>query len=363
VTKIDARAFKRKGMMSPARLIGLVLLIGSTAVAIARPVSVSFNVSKGSESLAFLLPELGRAVAVVLKDSDGEVPAGRIEELPANRIRLTLTGLGREIEEEGPLEELDQLANRLGERWMHAGAPVRVAIASPAKSSSQHTRGGKNVLPAPPPASDGATKTASLVTTTDVAKEDPPKPDPPKADPPKPDPPKADPPRVETPSSTGQSHDELREPYARRDEYVNRPAAPPRYVVRQVAETPTAWGAGYSATHALYNFLRTRFRMQLVPTGAGMVPGHIALDEVTRNNARGAVMARIVGLEPVGSALRCTIELVVIRPGRVPYRRVVSALPNEVAVASTQRRDPVYWAVLQALEQTHSEIAAILAEP
>jgi len=182
-----------------------------------------------------------------------------------------------------------------------------------------------------------------------------------KADPPKPDPPKADPPKAETPASSAQPHDELREPYARPD--YARPAAPPRFVVRQVAETPTAWGAGYSATHALYNFLRTRFRVQLVPTGAGMVPNHIALDEVTRNNARGAVMARLVSLEPAGNLVRCTIELVVIRPGRPPYRRVVAAMPNEVNVASTQRRDPVYWAVLQALEQTHSEIAAILAEP
>jgi len=362
---------------------------------------VTFTAGERGAALAHFLPELGRVVGEALARSGAEVDdvAGHVDELEGERVRLTVSARGHRVVEEGALEEIDAVARRVGERLAQAATPARVS------ATSSTTTAGKPVL---------ASRAALLPTKPESAKPEArveAKPEAAKAEPAKAEPAKSEPkgdPKVEaaaasttpvsstTPTPAGVVPVSVREPAtppvvtppaptattptatpsepparsSHDDEVPTRSTdpyqqafVPRRVVVHQVAEIPTAYGAGYSATHALFTYLRTRLRLQVVPGGVGMAPLHIVTDEAARSAARAVVMARLLGVEPLGApgAIRCRFELVIVRDGRVALRRVVDALPSDPTAAARRTQDPVYVAVAQALESLTAELDGVLA--
>jgi hypothetical protein len=160
---------------------------------------------------------------------------------------------------------------------------------------------------------------------------------------------------------------------------VAAPAYPPPYgfvrgrvVAHAIADIPAVYpGTGQSATQAFYYFLRRRLSLQVVPTGYGLAPPSIAADEGWRSGARAVVMARLQGVDyrphPSGHAIVTRMEVLVVRDGRLVFRRLVESSPVEPTGPSGLRRtrtldDPVFQAILQSLEQLVPELNATFAD-
>ncbi len=145
-----------------------------------------------------------------------------------------------------------------------------------------------------------------------------------------------------------------------------------RVVAHAVPDSPSAYaGNGLSATQALYYFLGRKMRLQVIPTGYGLAPTQVAADESWRNQARAVVMAHITSVDyqptQMGPGLRCRIEVILVRDGRVTLRRVLESPPTPAVPPSAMRRgrelDPMFVAVSQALEGLVGDLALALADP
>jgi hypothetical protein len=395
-----------------------VALGGVVGAASAGERRVSFT---AGPSLAHFAPELGRAVGEELARSGAEVDeiAARADELDGERVRLTATIRGQRVAEEGPLEEIDAVAHRLAERLAQAAAPEKRAVVAtraallptkaeaksearpeskpelkpepklepkpeakvaeakaPPKSDGKPADGKETTSKAPdattPPAPHATTTTTAVATSTTTgaaivpasAKEPA---TPKESASASTETPTTSPAAVTATTTTAQpartaatTHEED-VPMRSGDPYLQQGFVPRRVVVHQVAEIPTAYGAGYSATHALFNYLRTRLRLQVVPGGVGMAPLHIVVDEGMRNAARAVVMARLLAIEAIGmGAIRCRLEIVVVRDGRMVFRRILDAIPSDPN-AARRPGDPVFVAVAQALESLTTELDGVLA--
>lgn len=139
-----------------------------------------------------------------------------------------------------------------------------------------------------------------------------------------------------------------------------------------VPDSPSAFaGNGVSATQALYYFLGRRLRLQVVPSGIGLTSPQVAADEGWRAQARSVVMAHIQSVDymqtTAGPGLRCRLEVVVVREGRVVLRRVVESPPAPASPSSSFRRgrelDPMFMAVSQALESLVADLSLAVADP
>ncbi|HEX4459845.1 MAG TPA: hypothetical protein VIA18_17825, partial [Polyangia bacterium] len=118
--------------------------------------------------------------------------------------------------------------------------------------------------------------------------------------------------------------------------------------------------SGSMATQALFAFLQRRLRLTVVPTGVGITSAAVAADEGYRAAARAVVMARLDNVEYLpGPAVRCRLEVIVIRDGRPVMRRIVEAQPND---AARRGGDPLYSAVTAALEALVPELVGALSD-
>jgi hypothetical protein len=153
---------------------------------------------------------------------------------------------------------------------------------------------------------------------------------------------------------------------------VTQSAPPPPYfagfvrgrvVAHAVADAPSAYpGAGSMATQALFAFLHRRMRLSVVPTGVGLTPTAVAVDEAYRAGARAVVMARLENVQYfAGPSARVRLEVVVIRDGRPVMRRVVESAPSD-ASRRGPGADPVFQAVTMALEALVPELVGALAD-
>ncbi len=144
-----------------------------------------------------------------------------------------------------------------------------------------------------------------------------------------------------------------------------RPASAARVVVHQVAEIPSAYGAGYVATHALFQFLRVKLHLQIVSSGIGMTPLSVAAEEATRAGARATVMVRLIGVDNQpqlpDAQVHCRLEVVVVREGRTVLRRLLDGSASQ-SQDPRRRADPVFFAVTQSLESIQTELGAVMAE-
>jgi hypothetical protein len=69
----------------------------------------------------------------------------------------------------------------------------------------------------------------------------------------------------------------------------------------------------------------------------------------------------------IGPGLRCRLEVIVVRDGRVALRRILDSPPTPAAPPTGFRRgreaDPMFAAVSQALEGLVGDLALALADP
>jgi hypothetical protein len=141
-------------------------------------------------------------------------------------------------------------------------------------------------------------------------------------------------------------------------------------VAHAVPDIPSVYqGAGHAATQALYYFLRLRMRCQVIPTGLGIAPPHIAADEAWRSGARVAVMVRLVQIDylpaPGGLGVRSRLEMAVVRDGRLVLRRYLESPPVGPAPPGMHRGrdyDPVFLSVSHALDSVSGELNGVLAD-
>ena len=391
-----------------------VLLAASTVEARSL---VSFGAARGGERLQHVLPELGRVVGSLLDEHGLELRAeGRFEELPADRVRLTLTFGGCDAAEEGLLEELDELARRLVDELAQllaardktvAGAADKGAVGAD-KGDKLDPKGKARVLTPPRPAehsgllatraplaavasppstladSPSSPSTLSSPASTPSSPASTPAgtspastPSPPATTPsPSSDKTTAVVPVVAPPApipapTPAPAQEELLTPYGSRnsDEPVPaRPVSAARVVVHQVAEIPSAYGAGYVATHALFQFLRVKLHLQIVSSGIGMTPLSVAVEEAARAGARATVMVRLIGVDNQpqldasrDASVHCRLEVVVIRDGRTVLRRLLDGVADQ-SRDPRRRADPVFFAVTQALESVQSELGTVMAD-
>jgi hypothetical protein len=147
-----------------------------------------------------------------------------------------------------------------------------------------------------------------------------------------------------------------------------RPWTRARVVVHSVPDSPSGYaGNGMSATQAVYYFLGRRLHLQVLPSGVGLAPPQIAADEAWRLGARAVVMARLEALDyvatTVGTGVRCRLEVMVVRDGRVVLRRVVESAPAPLPTPGSRRGrelDPVFVGVSQSLESIAGELSAAI---
>jgi hypothetical protein len=134
-----------------------------------------------------------------------------------------------------------------------------------------------------------------------------------------------------------------------------------RVVAHTIADPPSAVypGAGAQATQALFAFLHRRMRLSVIPTGVGIAPLSVAIDESYRAGARAVVMARLELVEYLSTGgAHVRLEVVAVRDGRPVMRRTVESTPND----STRHApgDPVYYAVTSALNALVPELVGAL---
>ncbi len=364
-----------------------VALLGSDAVAaphadapLASVTSFVVGRTLADEELGYFGPEVARAVSAALETAGVEVGAGaewnvsgRIEAVDGThgeRVRLVAAARGRTVAVEGTLEAVDQLAGLLAAKLVpilvegdaRAGKPVGVKVAAPAAVRPNLPRETLQASAKEPPekipqkAPEKTPEKAAEPTTTTPPK----KPAAPIVVVVAPTPPAS---VVETPP---------RPPDPRPVEPV-APAYPPssyhpwggfvagRVVAHSIPDPPSAYvGTGVSATQALYGFLGRRLRLAVVPTGVGVSSPLVAADEGWRSASRSVVMVRIENLDylpgAAGLSVRLRMQVVVVREGRVVFRRGVESPASDPA----RRTDPIYQSVTAALESIVTELAAAI---
>ena len=395
VPPLDSRTRKRE--LSCVRRVvvtGILLLVVTPVAARTRVHVPPFAVARGGESLAYFGPEVARAISDALEAAGVEAGAsgeltvsGRIEELGAERVRLIATARGRSVSAEGPLENIDAVAGQLAQRVQllvepsvaqaheavhakpvpHPSAPAteHKAAAAPAAASTP----AAVAAPAPPVAA------APVSTPKEAAKDSAPAP-------------AAVSPPAPSPSPVAHAEEEPRPPApsppplraSRPDPYEYLPTTSPpppspsypgygtpsyvrgRVVAHAVAEVPNVFaGTGASATQALFNFLRRRMGLSIVPTGYGLQPPQVAADEAWRSGARAVVMARLAGVEyrplPTGQSVSCRVEVMVVRDGRTVLRRIVDSGPTDPSLRRGRYyEDPISQAVTLSLESIFPEL-------
>jgi hypothetical protein len=322
---------------------------------------LAFTVARGDQELSPFGSELSRAVGEALEAAGVEVGpggehnvAGRLDALEGERVRLSALARGRTVFVEGPLETLDQLAAQLagklvpildGDARGKELRPARDPKASPrplakievASSRPPPVRSEAVAAPSPPPAAKS--------------------PDPPP-------PPRLEPPKAEEKVHFPLIDAEPVQPYHNEQPWGGWVRG--RVVAHAIVDWPHGYaGTGVVATQALYNFLSRRLRLAVVPTGSGLGTPQLAADEGWRASARHVVMARFESLEylpgPLGMTVRCRLQIMVVREGRVVLRRVVDS-PVSDPTRRGRDADPVYQSVTSALEGVFPELLPVLVE-
>jgi hypothetical protein len=328
------------------------------------------------EELGYFGPEVARAVAAALESAGVDVgPGGEwsvtgridgVEGSGGERVRLVAMTRGRTVAVEGTLETVDQLAGQLAARLvpvlvegdpragrvvgarLQAAAkeappfkdhePIKDAHAKEATAPSPAPRAPVVVVVAPSPA---APPEQLFEKVPDRAPE-------------------------RAPERVGESRPPDMRPSAQ--------AYPPpgyqpwggyvagRVVAHAIPDPPSAYvGTGVAATQALYSFLGRRLRLAVVPTGVGVSSPLVAADEGWRAAARSVIMTRIESIDylpgAMGLSVRVRLQVVVVREGRVVFRRVQDSPLSDPA----RRTDPIYQAVSGALEPLANELAAAVA--
>jgi hypothetical protein len=374
------------------RRMGIVALLGCLSVpAVAAP-RAQFTVAK--ELPAYFGAEVGRAVAEALDQVDARDAdvIGRVEELPpigsTERVRLVASIKGKtstSVSVDGAFEEIDALCVQLASKIYPLVAPdkpVRAEVVRPPEK-----RNGALLAAASPVAvvtrksepekterSDKKADKPAPVPTASISGVSAPAPTAPAPAVAAPATAPATPPAASSTAPAPAAHapadaprrrgdDELLHPYAPGSTPPAPPAPGPYYVrsrvvAHTIADSPNAWpGAGRSATHALIDFLGRRLRLSVVPTGFGLVPPNMALDEGVRSAARAVIMARLHSVEDRGMSLRCRLEVVVVREGSVAMRRIV-----EAEAMRRVQEDPLFVATTQALEAISADLNTALAD-
>ena len=398
---------------SVVRGVAVLVLVLSSATALARPRVQVAPFSVRGEGMSYFGPEVARAVAASLEGAGVETGAGaeavitgRVEALSGERVRLSATLHGHTLSAEGPLEAIDavatQLANQIAPLLLENDPAAQRAAERRARDAERRAAAVPPSRPlprppAPPPAAPRPPEPAAEPPPTDAPSDTRPaapaeakptapadgktdakgdvKPQP-AADAPAPSPPAAEPkqpewipPRVDGPP-TAESPPTATRPRATAPAYP--PAYPPPYfggfvrgrvVAHAIADPPGGYpSAGTMATQALFSFLHRRMRLSVIPTGVGITPVSIAADEGYRAAARAVVMARLESVEYLpGPSARCRLEVEVVRDGRAVMRRIVESAPSD-----PNRRglgsDPVYQAVTMGLEALVPELVGALAD-
>lgn len=386
----------------------LFLAIATVAPGAVAAVRVDpFTVSKNDESLGYFGAEVGRAVASALERSGAAaqpselVVTGRIEQLDAAHVRLSGSAAGTTVIADGPLESIDEVATRLGERLAtallaappaHTGRTQPPALRRVAERANKHERHRAPVSneaataakPNTVPAVEVASAEAGSAPAADTAAPEgnPPQISPPVEASPRPEasppaasqppspavtaelaaPPPAVPPPAAAPAGPGSLALVPSSPFRERSAPADPGFGRNRVVVHAVADPPGAYpGAGISATQALYTFFARRLRLEVLPGPIGMAAPELAADGAARAGARVAVMARLDGIEyfagGAGAGVRCRLELTMVRDGQVAFRRAVDSPP---IFPSRRSRDPLQRAVTFVLEAVLPDLVTAL---
>ncbi|HZS36345.1 MAG TPA: hypothetical protein VFF06_05940 [Polyangia bacterium] len=393
----------------------VVVGVALPALAGARPrAQVTFAAGKGAEAVAYFAPEVARTVTARLDAAGLDAAAdvaivGHIEELSGERVRLTATVHGHTVSVEGSIENLDgvaeQLASRLvplvaesgahkasdaGHKAAVPGAPRKSTEAGAERAAAEKTAAGERVAvvekaaadkpaaerastsaatsPSPSTSTSAATitSTSTPATTTATTTSSAPAAS---ADPTTPSGEVASPPVVASAPAPRPP-----DPYLgayRAPQPPGGAVARPRVVAHAVPDSPSAFaGNGISATQAFFYFLQRRLGVVLISSGfVGLTTPQMAANEAWRAQARAVVMAHIEAVDyqqtPTGPGLRCRLEVVVVRDGRVVLRRVVESPPAPASPSGRRGRelDPMFMAVSQALEAIAGDLAAAVADP
>lgn len=381
-----------------ARLLLCVVCSLSAATASAK-VQATFTVKSPDGELDFFAPELTRVfVAAAQKngvDFGDATGLGVLESVGAGRVRLTITVRGRAVECEGRLVALDQLVEELVQKLRPAGEldaiakqkrgqkPAPVAVADPP--------GAPRRLPDKAP--DGKTETRPA---DDKAAAQPTGAQPDKQADKPPDKPADKPvvavaavaggkpaesahptetPAVATPDRPIETPRPVDNPVSPKPddkpaENVGYPAygmVRSRVVAHAVVDIPSVYPTtGSLSTQALYFFLARRMRLTVVPTGVGVAPTSVVADEAWRAGAPAGIMARLLSVvvTPIPGGLtpevRVQLEVVVVRDGREVWRRQLSSPPTVGASVRGRAVDPLYMAVLAALETSAADLTTLL---
>jgi hypothetical protein len=148
-----------------------------------------------------------------------------------------------------------------------------------------------------------------------------------------------------------------------------------RVVVHTIPEPAGAYaGAGTAATQALYAVMQRKLQRAVVPMGVGLTTSSAAADEGQRAHAAVVVMARVdtfsmiadpnAGTTLAGSSgvvARMRLDIAVMREGRQIFRRAVLAETPQT-FDHRGRTDPVYLAVMHALDTILPELAASVGD-
>lgn len=319
-----------------------------------------------SGDLAYFAPEVERALASDLRHAGVAVVSVAVENAlsvqialdgrPGDRVVIAARVRGHQVDIEGAVESLDALVAELAMRVVPLceEAPlVDAHRAEPARSLPRLK--SVAVEPAPPVALQPAPRPQVPA----------PQPVPPELPAPQPQPQPSSQPGVPA------------DPYGPDARVAEAPMEKPafirgRVVVHTLADPPDApAGTGAIATQALYAMLQRQLHQSVVPLGAGLSSLPQVADEALRAQARFVVMGRLDSFAlysgPTGPIARLRIELSVVREGRYIVRRALyaetplDAVNNAMAEGKRGRQlDPVYLAVLHALDQEVSELALAL---
>lgn len=371
-------------------------------------------------------PRSGSADRPSARSPDGTAEiVGRIETSSGDRVRLLATVRGKTVAVSGPLDGIDRLAAELADRLLPLVADTgaqRPSLHAPKMESAvrarppraEEARRSESETPTlaqkidPAPSAELAARVPSAVaspspTSTSTSPSPSPSASTTSEAPATAPAPQAAAPAKEEPASADAAPATAAPPAAATPPPVSRPAppvvadaAPPpppearppartpglyyprrygygfgrRFVVAHtIPDIPTAFrGSGAAATQAFYAFLRQRLRVQYVPTGVGLVPLPMAIDEGLRSGAQAVVMARLLGVEylPVraGQSVRCRLEVVVVRDGRPILRRVVQSQPTDPGPPGLRHGrdyDPIFMAVYQALDTIGPDLGFALS--
>lgn len=283
-------------------------------------------------ALLAALRESGIAARSASSDSEATL-AAHLEELSAQRFRLTLSHRGKSAQAVGDLEHLDDLVYAVVSELCPrlavgatSGGPGPIATKRPAETV------GKPGSPPTTPTKAAASTAKTTETPTKAA---------------------ASP--VKTTETPTKPPDLPTRPFAVAPTPEPERKLRPRVAVGIMGEPlgplpPGFYGLGLSGQQAVLTFLQQRLQ---VPTVAirvyGLVGGMEALDQSVRVGARHTVMTRLDAFAAVAGRLQGRIHLVLLRDGKLMYDRSVSLPP----LAAHPSETPSQWfarAVLAALE-------------